>query len=104
MWPHAGVLPANESFRVLYNDGFILFQHRHQNSFQLALPKFALIEFRFHRLEGSEIGKAAHEEEDVRIFRRKNGPNIFIPISSCAGMDFARNTSTNRARIPGLVL
>src|SRR5580658_132695 len=34
----------------------------------------------------------------------RNGPNILIPISVCAGMDLERNISTNSERRPGLVL
>jgi hypothetical protein len=34
----------------------------------------------------------------------RNGPNIFIPISECAGMDLERNISRNSERLSGLVL
>src|SRR2546428_331789 len=34
----------------------------------------------------------------------RNGPNIFIPISSCAGIDLDRNISRNSERLPGFVL
>src|SRR5215218_9929761 len=34
----------------------------------------------------------------------RNGPRTFIPISRWAGTALERNNSTNRERIPGLVL
>src|SRR5215813_5187273 len=36
--------------------------------------------------------------------KERNGPIIFIPISACAGIDLARNTSKNFARQPGRIL
>jgi hypothetical protein len=61
----------HELVRVFHYDYVILFDHRHQDALQFALPKLALVELRLHRLTRGQIRKATHEEEGVGIFDRK---------------------------------
>jgi thiol-disulfide isomerase/thioredoxin len=63
--------PVNLFVRIVDEGDFVFFQHGHEDVFEFRLPEFAFVEFGFHGLAGGEVGKAAHEEEGVRIFEGK---------------------------------
>jgi NAD(P)H-binding len=72
--------PVNQILRVVRQNRFILFQHRHQDLFQFALPKVYFVKLRLHRLARDEIPKPSHEKEWSGSSRERNGPRIFMPI------------------------
>jgi hypothetical protein len=95
---------TNQTVGIVYQDHFILFEHRYQDILQRTLPQLTFVKLCFHRLARREVGKAAHKGEDVGVFDRKEWSPVSSFLSPPAPRRLRSEYVQNSERHSGLVL